>query len=185
MPWGRGHTELWHAMRAATLSLLLLALVAMSCAAWAQQQVPPGDAAAGKQLFSGKRPFQNGGPACASCHSIAGISFPNGGVLGPELTKTYTRFGPQGMDAMLATLYFPAMVPLFENHPLTPEEQADLKAFFQSAASLPPPPDYTLAFGLIALGGLGILLGAAALIWKARLRGVREPLLKRARGERA
>jgi hypothetical protein len=152
---------------------------------WAQPQVPPGDAAAGERLFTGKRPFRNGGPACAVCHSIAGIPFPNGGVLGPELTRTYTRFGPVGMDAMLETLYFPAMVPLFENHALTPGEQADLKAFFQSVASRPPPPDYTLEFGLIALGGLGVLLAATALIWKARLRSVREPLVERATGGRA
>lgn len=105
--------------------------------------------------------------------------------MGPDLTKEYSTLGPEGMDATLQTLYFPTMAPLYENAPLTPEEQAGMKAFFRSVDPLPPPPDYTLEFGLIALGGLGVLLAAAGLIWKSRLRRVRAPLVESARGERA
>jgi len=32
----------------------------------------------GKEFFAGHRPLRNGGPACSSCHSIAGLAFPNG-----------------------------------------------------------------------------------------------------------
>ena len=40
--------------------------------------VPAGSAARGKELFSGRHHFQNGGPSCADCHTIAGLSFPTG-----------------------------------------------------------------------------------------------------------
>lgn len=162
----------------------LLFLIVPVCLAAQAQQAITGNAAAGKQLFTGARPFQNGGPACAICHMTAGIGFPNGGAMGPDLTRLSPKLGPDGMDAVLETLYFPAMVPLFENRPLTPQEQADLKAFFQSVSSLPPPPDYTLEFGLIAVGGLGVLLAATAAMWHGRLRRVRKPLVASAVGER-
>ncbi len=105
--------------------------------------------------------------------------------MGPDLTKTYTKFGPAGVDAMLQTLFFPAMMPVFQDRALTPAEQADLKAFLAGAAALPPPPDYTLEFGLVALGGLLVLLASSGAIWRKRLRGVRAALLKTAAGGRA
>jgi hypothetical protein len=168
--------------RNATLAVCKLwsGLLLLSVPAGLMAQGPQGvkgDAAAGKQLFTGVRPFQNGGPPCATCHSVAGIGFPNGGTMGPDLTGVSSKFGPEGMDAMVQTLYFPSMVPLFQNRPLTPREQTDLKAFFQSVASLPTPPTYTPGFGLVALGGMGVLLGATWAIWRHRLRGVRESLV--------
>lgn len=105
--------------------------------------------------------------------------------MGPDLTRTYSRFGPEGMDAMLETLFFPTMVPLYQGRPLTLEEQANLKAFFASVTSFASAPGYTLAFGLIALGGMGVLLAAMGAIWRRRLRAVREPLVRSAIEERS
>lgn len=150
-------------------------------------QAPPGitgDAASGKELFTGARPFQNSGPPCAMCHSVAGIGFPNGGTMGPDLTGISPRLGPTGMSAMLQTLFFPSMVPLFQNRALTPREQADVQAFLVSAAALPPPPDYTLAFGIVALAGCAVLLAATWLISRRRLRGVRRLLFEGTAGGR-
>ncbi len=173
------------AFRRRTLPLLLLSALALQFCLAQPASTGPGDRSAGERLFTGQRPFQNGGPACATCHSIAGIPFPNGGNMGPDLTKTYSKFGPEGADAMLQTLFFPTMMPLFQDRSLTAAEQADLKAFLAGAAALPPPPDYTLEFGVIALCGLLALLLASGIIWRKRLRGVRATLVKTAAGGRA
>jgi hypothetical protein len=89
------------------------------------------------------------------------------------------------MDAMLQTLFFPTMVPLFRDHPLTTAEQADLKAFFHEAAARTPAPDYTLEFGLTAIAGMLVLLAATGFIWHRRLRRVRAPLVEAAMRRRA
>lgn len=138
--------------------------------------------AAGEQLFTGAMPFRNGGPACATCHSISGIRFPNGGTMGPDLTRSYAKLGELGIDATLQTLFFPTMMPIFDAHPLTPDEQRDLKAFFQQAHTRAPAADLTWAFLLLAVAGCVALLLLASLLWRRRLRGVRRALVAAAAG---
>lgn len=143
--------------------------------------VPLGSAERGKELFSGSAAFQRGGPPCVSCHSVAGLPFPSGGSLGPNLTHTYTKLGSEGIDAALQTLFFPAMTPLYEAHQLTPQERNDLKVFFQQEDSQQVQQGrITVIFILIALGGLVIFLILAGLIWRGRLRGVRKHLVESA-----
>ncbi len=138
-----------------------------------------GSAPTGKALFTGAQRFKNGGPACAACHSIAGLGFPNGGSLGPDLTGTYAKLGPLGLDAALQTLYFPAMAPIFNARPLTSQEQQDLKVFFTEAQSGSPPRDSTpVLVGLALVGCLGLLVMTWA-VGKSRLEPVRQSLLKR------
>lgn len=142
---------------------------------------PLGSAERGKELFSGSAAFQRGGPPCVSCHSVAGLPFPSGGSLGPNLTHTYTKLGSEGIDAALQTLFFPAMTPLYEAHQLTPQERNDLKAFFQQEDSQQVQEGrITVIFILIALGGLVIFLILAGLIWRGRLRRVRKHLVESA-----
>lgn len=62
---------------------------------------------AGEALFTGQRRFQNGGPPCATCHSVATLPFPSGGTMAPDLTHEYSKLGPEGMHYALRTLYFP------------------------------------------------------------------------------
>lgn len=146
---------------------------------------PPGSATRGEQLFSGVIPFQTRGPACAACHSVAGLPFPNGGTLGPDLTRIYDRMGPMGMDVALRTLYFPAMSPLYADHPLSAAERADLAAFFAQAAKQPSARPVTPAvLGIAVIGGL-LLLALTAFAWRDRLRGVRAKLLASARRQTA
>ena len=38
----------------------------------------------GEEVFTGRTRLRNRGPACISCHSVAGLPFPNGGTLGPR-----------------------------------------------------------------------------------------------------
>lgn len=143
--------------------------------------LPLASAEHGKELFSGRARFQRGGPPCVSCHSVAGLPFPSGGSLGPNLTHTYTKLGSEGIDAALQTLFFPAMTPLYEAHQLTPQERSDLKAFFQQEDNQQTQEGrVTVIFVLIALGGLMIFLILAGLIWRGRLRGVRRHLVESA-----
>lgn len=153
----------------------------------AQPQTQPlgkltaGSAARGKGLFSGRIDFQNGGPPCASCHSIAGLSFPNGGTLGPDLTHEYSKLGPEGTEIVLKTLYFPAMSPIYDSRPLTPEEQADLQAFLKETSASHETRSDTLAIAVVGLLGFFVLLVVTRFVWRGRLRSVRQRLLEKAR----
>ncbi len=137
----------------------------------------PGSVQNGKFLFSGTIRFQNGGPPCAGCHSVSGLSFPNGGTLGPDLSKESAKLGPEGMDAVLQTLFFPTMAPIFDARPITVAEQHDLKAFLDQAQSGPPPSNVTPIMASAAVIGLLVLLALVWGIWRNRLRSVRRALL--------
>ena len=112
------------------LSLLLtVPLIAQPSASVGSE---PDSVAAGRALFLGTVRFQNGGPACSACHSVAGLAFPGGGTMGPDLTRAYSKMGPEGLNSALETLFFPAMTPLFAYRPLTLNERRNLAAFFES-----------------------------------------------------
>ena len=148
-------------------------------AAGAAEALAQASAANGEALFTGQVRFQNGGPACGSCHSVAGLRFPKGGTMGPDLTHEYSKLGPAAMQATLETLYFPAMNALFSPRPLTPPEQQDLTAFFQSA-DRNPVENLTGGLTLIGLVGFFVLLGITWLKGRGRIRSVRRSLLERA-----
>ena len=149
------------------------------------QAPPAGTASNGRELFFGTRRFAEGGPACASCHRTSGIRFPNGGALGPELTGIYGRFGPEALQTILQTLYFPTMAPIFADRQLTPQEQSDLTAFFQQTASMPPPTGLAAKIILPAVGGFLILLAIVGGVWRKRLRRVRRDLVEQVQGGRS
>ncbi len=157
------------------ITALVVALIAIAQPAG---QLPAGSAAAGAKLFSGTMRFRNGGPACASCHSAAGIPFPNGGTLGPDLTTASVRFGPEAMQMFVSTLFFPTMIPVFQGRLLTPAEQSDLLAFFaQSSGSGAAPPDIGWIFTTAGVLGAAVLFVITALTWRRRLRSIRHPLV--------
>lgn len=139
-----------------------------------------GSASRGAELFRGTVRFANGAPACGACHTVAAIPFPNGGSLGPDLTRAYSRFGPQGTKIVLNTLYFPTMAPIFREHPLNDQEQADLYAFLQSVNGKSGPAGLEIIFALIAIGGGLVLLAITALAGKGRVHSVRRAMLARA-----
>lgn len=143
--------------------------------------IPLGSAERGEALFSGRAHFGRGGPPCAACHNVAGLPFPQGGTLGPDLTHTYSKLGAEGVDTALQTLFFPAMTPLYEAHQLTPPEQSDLKAFFQQEDARPlPGVKITIVFLLAGLAGFMVLTILAAAFWRDRLRSVRKRLVETA-----
>lgn len=141
---------------------------------------PQGSITRGAELFRGTIRFANGAPACGACHTASGIPFPNGGSLGPDLTRAYSRFGPQGTKIVLNTLYFPTMAPIFREHPLNEQEQADLYAFLQSVNGKTRPMGLEIVFALIAIGGCLVLLALTGLAGKGRVHSVRRAMLARA-----
>ncbi|MDE3155051.1 MAG: hypothetical protein KGN76_08100 [Acidobacteriota bacterium] len=150
-------------------------------AAW-PPAVSPAEVAAGEALFTGRTPFANGGPACISCHSVAGLRFPAGGTVGPDLTHVSGKLGPEGLQYAMATLYFPTMTALFRTRPLTSAEQVDLGAYLRQENEAPPPAlPVTAGFGVAGLAGFGLLLVATAAAGRRRLHSVRGRLLARAR----
>jgi cytochrome c553 len=177
--------------------LLLIAVCVLSLFAGAQQlprkpeallvqAVPavvpasPRDVATGMELFTGQRKFQNGGPACASCHSVATLRFPHGGTMAPDLTREYSKLGPEGMHYALRTLYFPAMNALFLKRQLTDQEERDLAAFFQNADRAQQLNSHTESIGGAAVLGLLVLVGITWLSGRGRVHSVRRNLLRRA-----
>jgi mono/diheme cytochrome c family protein len=148
-------------------------------------EAPQGSVPRGESLFTGRTHFRNRGPACISCHSIAGVSFPNGGTLGPNLTHTYTTLGPRGTEAALQTLYFGVMAPIYGEHSLVPEEQADLLAFFKQSETRPEKPWSTQILIVLAFLLGSIFVALTGFFWKDRVRSVRRALVDRATGQGA
>ncbi len=99
--------------------------------------------------------------------------------MGPDLTHEYSKLGPTAMQATLETLYFPAMNALFSPRPLTPEEQQDLTAFFQSA-DRNRAENLTGGLGVIGVIGFAVLLGITWIKGRGRIHSVRRALLERA-----
>jgi mono/diheme cytochrome c family protein len=144
--------------------------------------LPPGDPHLGKELFTGVVRFRSGGPSCMGCHSAAGIGALGGGALGPDLSAAAEKYGSAGLASVLSGVPFPTMKPIFSARPLTPEEQAALKAFLEEA---PLRARSSAAAGRLALLAVvvgGGTLGLAQLVWRRRLREVRRPLIARAYG---
>ncbi|HKZ83716.1 MAG TPA: cytochrome c [Anaerolineae bacterium] len=143
-----------------------------------------GNAALGRELFTGAARFQNGGPPCMGCHSIGGIGALGGGVLGPDLTPAFSKFGDAGLASLLSTIPLPTMNPIFGLQglsPLTPEEQANLRAFLQQASLAERPPDALVQLLILSAIGAALTLVLAHIFWRKRLVAVRRPLVTPAR----
>ncbi|MCZ7588478.1 MAG: c-type cytochrome [Gaiella sp.] len=143
---------------------------------------PPGRRRARQASVHGRGAALGRGPACLSCHSVAGVGALGGGALGPDLTGSYEKYGgAQGLGSSLEAMTFPTMAPIFAGKPLTVGERADLVAFLAAA----PTQERTAgaAGKLIGLSvGLAVLIVLAALVfWRRRLTGVRRPLVSSAR----
>ena len=147
----------------------------------------PQDVALGREIFLGLRPLADGGPACASCHTLGTLGGLGGGQLGPDLTRVYERLGGRkGVGAWLSAPATPTMQAIFRTKVLQPDEIAPLLAAFEDAstqAAAPAGPStgfLVLGFSGMALGLVGLQFG-----WRRRLRAVRRPLVRgRKRGER-
>ena len=142
---------------------------------------PTGDAGRGAQLFTGEIAFEKRGAACIGCHHV-GSGALGGGALARDLSGVHDRLGPAGLKGALETLPFPVMKDIYAGKQLTPQEVADLSAYFAHAAKQPPVPASSggTTFGLAgALGALGLFAGMALFWPRRRGKGVRKSLVER------
>lgn len=142
---------------------------------------PAGDPERGARLFTGALAFEKGGAACISCHHVGGGAF-GGGTLARDLAGVHDRLGDAGLKGALETLPFPVMKDIYAGKGLSPQEVADLTAFFAHAAKQPPVPASTggTTFGLAgALGAVGLFTGMALFWPRRRNKGVRKSLVER------
>ncbi len=141
-----------------------------------------GDPDWGRRLFTGEVPLENGGPACIACHEAAGVGILGGGSMGPDLTHVASRYGSEGLASALEALPFPVMKEVYADRPLSPAEQAHLRAFFERVDALGRQQSMStlwlfLAFGL---GGMALLFGVLWLGWPRQRESLSDQLRRQA-----
>lgn len=143
---------------------------------------PVGDPEKGRALYAGAAPFAKGGAPCLGCHGIAGagLGMAAGASFAPDLTSMYEDYGAEGVAAILESLPFPSMEPIYASRPLSATEQADVTAFLAEVAGQPPLQAGGQVAGHVAVG-VAIVLGLLVLFGWGRLKGVRQPLVERMR----
>lgn len=142
------------------------------------------DVELGRAYFLGRRRFDDGGPACISCHGVQGIGALGGGRLGPDLTTVYERLeGRKGLVAWLAAPPTPTMQPLFAKHPLRTEEIIPLVAYLEDAARRGGTTAAIDPLNFFFLGLLGTVgsLAVFQAVWKNRFRSMRRRLVQKGR----
>lgn len=145
------------------------------------------DIALGKQIFLGQRRLANGGPACASCHTLRTLDGLGGGHLGPDLTNEMERLGSRrGATAWLTAPPTTTMQAVFSKHPLNRDEILPLVAAIDDASRQAQPESNGQRVKFSGLGFSGMLIGLVLLqvAWRGRIRSVRRSVIRaRVRGE--
>ncbi|MBI3011433.1 MAG: cytochrome c [Candidatus Omnitrophica bacterium] len=155
-----------------------LAAYVLSLTGKAPPGPPAGDSIIGKDLFTGRQRFKSGAAPCMACHSVSGIGALGGGVLGPDLTPAYAKFGDEGLATILTELPFPTMRAVLSEDPFTPDEQSHVIRFFQAASVTQRPPEVVGRLAGLALGGAVIVLLLTHVLWRGRLTGVRRSIVE-------
>jgi len=150
------------------------------------RRTTPADIEAGRDLFTGRASLSGGAPPCISCHDLEGIGGFGGGTLGPDLTISAVRYTDPELIAILQNPNFPTMASIFARRPLSDEE---IVRFFALITSVRPAglarsarqgaimTDYT--FPLSGLAAFVVAMIAMSLVWRRRLDGVREHVVRR------
>lgn len=122
--------------------------------------------AKGKDLFTGKERFANGGAPCISCHAL---NYPgvHGGTLASNLTGLYGRLGENGVRGVLKSLGFPVMKKIYAERPLTDDEISAVTALMKDAEDKKQKGDDP--YPLAGLGFFALCL-VATLIFKRRIK---------------
>ncbi|RJP26551.1 MAG: hypothetical protein C4520_00575 [Candidatus Abyssobacteria bacterium SURF_5] len=146
-----------------------------------EERVMEGSYEEGLLYYTGDKELKNEGPSCLGCHNLPSLSFPYGGLLGPELSGVYQRLGPDRLYSALDMMPWKVMRSIYREKPLTDSEIQDLIALLQGTAEKPNPPDVSLLLALpIAGGGFLLSLALAWAIWRSRITTVRQALVNRA-----
>ncbi len=159
-------------------SLLAVGLLLLSTPGWALQ----GDPQRGEDLYVGNVSFSAGGAPCLACHGIAGheLGYAAGANYGPDLTAIYEDYGEEGVTDVLEDLSFESMDAIYAERPLTDSERADIVAFFASVSEEVAPSIGSSLTLHVALVTTFFMVLVGVLGWW-RLKGVRQPLVERAR----
>lgn len=163
---------------AAEIGEILVYIKTASAAAAPAPAAPPVEAPAspadielGGRLFQGLTRFQNGGPACNSCHHVTNDAVIGGGVLAKDLTQVFTRVGVPGMSAIIGKPPFPVMEAAYKDRPLSDTETRAMVAFLQDVDkqhAMQTPVDYGHR---LVLGGstmFVVLAGVYGFAWRRR-----------------
>jgi mono/diheme cytochrome c family protein len=149
--------------------------------------IVPSDVDAGLALFTGSTPLKGDGAACISCHNVNGVGRLGGGTLGPDLTAVNTKYKDPELIGILQNPNFPTMKSVFGTRPLSDEEIVQLFAYFQNAKLTQPaaqvnPGVVRIDRWFVVVGFFLAMLSVwmFSLIWRNRLRGVRQPLVEAA-----
>ncbi len=100
--------------------------VAKNAGSSAVIQLPGDNNLPGCNLFSGSKPFLNGGPSCISCHSI------NGGGGAPGLNKIARHGYKCANTSFLLNPHNSAMANAYGNNPVTPNEARLIGSYLNS-----------------------------------------------------
>lgn len=140
----------------------------------------PADIPAGQRLFTGQTRLAKGGAACISCHSVAGVGYLGGGMLGPDLTEICRRYTEVELASILKSPAFPMMSRMYAKRPLSDEETVQLYAYLYAARTrTPDAPRATAHYLGWSAAGMLALFGAMSFIWRGRLRATKEDQLLR------
>ncbi|GAB4461706.1 MAG: hypothetical protein Kow0070_19670 [Anaerolineales bacterium] len=157
----------------------------MTTAPASAEAIAAGDAERGQKLFMGYAHLEYEGPPCMGCHSVGENGLLGGGAVGPNLTDVSERLTDEEMAALLANRgakISPVMQPIYNTHPLTEGEQADLIAFLKASAGQPEVDREWLVVA-ISLGGFAATVGVLGFFYRNRLRSVRKALVNKAQKE--
>ena len=92
----------------------------------------------GRDLFFGARPFEAGGTACATCHTVDRTTVSSS--LGGDLSRAFERYRDVELSRLLRGMGTPLMAEMYGRRPLTEEEAYCIKAFLADPRAARPAP---------------------------------------------
>lgn len=171
-----------------------LVFLIFGCAPVSQQEPPQpasvqaiaeGNIENGQKLFMGYTHFENEGPPCMGCHSVGENGILGGGALGPDLTNVSTERSDTELASILSNYGWnnsPVMEPIYNQHPLTENEQADLIAFMKASVGQPETDRELEVLGISILATIGAAI-AIGFVYRNRLRSIRATMVEEAEKE--
>ncbi|MCC6271047.1 MAG: cytochrome c [Microbacteriaceae bacterium] len=149
------------------------------------QAIAEGNVENGRKLFMGYKHFENEGPPCMGCHNLGDYGILGGGALGPDLTNVSSERSDIELASVLSNNRWtksPVMEPIYNQHPLTESEQADLIAFMKSSAGEPQADKEWLVLGISILATIGAAI-VIGFVYRNRLRRIRATMVEEAEKE--
>lgn len=134
----------------------------------------PPSPAIGEALYTGRTPFQNGGLACAACHSVTAAT----GMLGPDLGGVYQKLGETPLQSAIEKANFRVMNAAYINNPVTKQEAIHLTAYFKSIQQRRANTAPVFLYGTVGAATCLVVLG---LVVRNRAADTRKKLLRRRR----